>query len=65
MEEAMNDKEAQRLGFRDANDFYAHVSAAPMGTPEAIAAFKRWQADDGTRAGLLALSDAPASKAAR
>lgn len=51
----MTDQIAQSLGFNDAVDLFRLTANAPIDTPEKLAAFKAWQHDDGTKAGLLAI----------
>lgn len=45
----------KECGFESEGEFHRMVAAADLGTPERLAAFKRWQMDDGTKAGLAAL----------
>lgn len=51
----MNDQIAKQLGFADAAEFHRMVSSADLSDPLKVAAFKRWQDDDGTKDGLAAL----------
>lgn len=51
----MTDEIAQALGFASAEEFHRMVANADISTPEKLAAFKAWQENDGTKAGLDAL----------
>jgi len=46
---------ARQHGFGSWMEMTTMIAEAPINTPEQLATFKRWQATDGTRAGLLAL----------
>jgi hypothetical protein len=54
----MNDDVAQALGFVNAAEFHRIVAAVDLSKPSLMAAFKRWQDDDGTKNGLVQLSAA-------
>lgn len=54
-----NDGIAESLGFADQAEFHRLVAGADVSTPARLAAFKAWQADDGTKSGLLALAGGP------
>lgn len=56
-EAAMTDDIAQALGFADAAELHRMVASVKLDTPQAIAAFKEWQENDGTRAGMSKLTD--------
>src|ERR1044071_7653107 len=43
------------LGFESEEEFHHLVSSADLSSPEKIAAFKRWQTEDGSKEGLLKL----------
>lgn len=48
------DATAKSLGFTDADDLARLVGQVQMaGSPDAMAKFRQWQAEDGTKAGLL------------
>lgn len=51
----MTDQMAQALGFADTADFHHCVAAVDIYDADKMAAFKRWQDEDGTKAGLLRL----------
>lgn len=53
------------LGFADEAELHRLVAAADLGTPTALLAFKRWQRDDGTKAGLLKIPGVAEAVAAR
>lgn len=53
----MTDEMAQTLGFADAEEFHRMVANADMRSPAARAAFKDWQENDGTKAGLEKLQE--------
>jgi len=53
---------AKSLGFEDAAELHRLVAAADLSTPAKLAAFKVWQDQDGTKAGLLALGEETATK---
>lgn len=42
-------------GFSSVRAFHAMMAAVDLSTPEKIAAFKQWQMNDGSKAGLVAL----------
>ena len=44
------------LGFADEADFHRLVASADISTPEKMKAFRKWQEEDGSKAGLLALA---------
>ena len=44
-----------QLGFESLKEFNYLCGAVDISTPKKLAVFKRWQEDDGTKAGLLAL----------
>lgn len=44
---------AAELGFASAEELQQLVASVPLGEPNGLARFKRWQNDDGTKAGLL------------
>ena len=52
----MNEHELQQLGFTDAAEFFYLTANADLSSMEKIAAFKRWQNEDGTKAGILKIS---------
>ncbi len=49
------DELVKSLGFADAREFHRLVASADITSPEKLTAFKAWQENDGTKAGLLAL----------
>ena len=49
------DRTLKELGFSSNGEFFRMVAAVDLDSPEKIAALKRWQREDGTRAGLAAL----------
>ena len=49
------DKTLSELGFSSNGEFFRMVAAVDLSSPEKIAALKRWQKEDGTRAGLATL----------
>lgn len=49
---------ARQHGFGSWEEMMRMVAEAPIDTPARLAAFGRWKATDGTRAGLLALTEA-------
>lgn len=51
----MNDEIARQLGFNDAAEFHRMVASVDLSDASKLAAFKRWQEDDGTKDGLAAL----------
>jgi hypothetical protein len=53
----MNDDIAKQLGFADASEFHRMVAAVDISRPSKVAAFKRWQDEDGTKDGLAALGE--------
>jgi hypothetical protein len=52
---SMNDEIARQFGFSNAAEFHYMVANADISTPERLAAFKRWQEDDGSKDGLARL----------
>lgn len=46
---------AVSLGFESERELHRLVSSRDLSTPERLAAFKRWQTEDGSKAGLLRL----------
>lgn len=46
----------KRLGFESEKEFHSLVATADLSTPEKQTAFKKWQAEDGSKEGLLKLS---------
>ncbi len=59
----MNDTIAQALGFQNVAEFNRMVAAVDLSTPERLAAFRRWQDNDGSKDGLQQLPT-PADPAA-
>ena len=49
------DEVAKSNGFSDAYELHRLVAQVDISTVEKMAAFKKWQRDDGTKAGLLRL----------
>lgn len=49
------DEIVKALGFADEREFHRLVCCVDLTSPEKVAAFKAWQDEDGTKAGLLAL----------
>lgn len=47
-----------QAGFESLQEFYRLVSTVKISTSEKLAAFKKWQTEDGTKAGLLKLFQA-------
>ena len=45
----------KQVGFESEIEFHRLVAAADLSTPEKVQAFKAWQNNDGTKAGLLKL----------
>jgi hypothetical protein len=48
---------AKQLGFADYKEMFALIRSVNMTTPERAHDFKKWQANDGTKAGLLKLKE--------
>jgi len=53
----MNDELLQCLGFASLAEMSKLVAGVDLSTPEKLAAFSAWQAKDGTKDGLLKLSN--------
>lgn len=53
------DNVVKACGFNGIADFNACVSNVDLSSPVKVAAFKRWQEEDGTKLGLLGLGTAP------
>lgn len=51
----VTDEIAQRLGFADGAEFHRLVAAVDLSDARKLAAFKRWQDEDGTKDGLVRL----------
>lgn len=49
------DELVKQLGFESAAEFHGMVAAVDISSAEKMAAFRRWQDSDGTKAGLVAL----------
>jgi len=49
------DEMIKEYGFKNESEFYMLVSKVDVSTPEKLAAFKVWQAIDGTKTGILKL----------
>jgi hypothetical protein len=49
----------KQLGFESEAEFHRMVAGADLSSVERIAAFKHWQDEDGSKAGLEALSPTP------
>lgn len=45
----------KELGFDSQQDFNSRLVSVDVSTPEKMAAFRKWQNDDGTKEGLLKL----------
>ena len=52
-------KIVKSLGFKDEAEFHALVHKVDCHGPDNLAAFKRWQREDGTKEGLLNLPTLP------
>ncbi len=52
----MDDDAAREHGFENLAELFSLVSHTKIDTPESMAAFKDWQFNDGTKAGLLKLN---------
>lgn len=48
---------AKANGFSSSSEMFRLTATADISTPEKLARFKKWQEEDGTKAGLLSLSD--------
>ena len=48
---------AREFGFEDAKEFNRLVASLDLSTGERLQAFKEWQHNDGTKAGLLKLKE--------
>lgn len=44
------------FGFKDGAEFHSMVARLDISTPERLDAFRRWQMEDGTKAGLERLT---------
>lgn len=53
----MLEKLVRSQGFESEKEFHHLVASTDTSTPEKYAAFKRWQHDDGSKAGLLKLRE--------
>lgn len=51
----MTDEIAIRLGFANADEFFALTATLDLSSQRAVEKFKAWQLNDGTKAGLLAV----------
>jgi hypothetical protein len=51
------DKFAKIAGFKDTKEMFKLISDCDLSTPVKLAAYKKWQLEDGTKTGLLALGD--------
>jgi hypothetical protein len=50
---------ARELGFENEKEMHRLVASVDLSTPEKIAAFKKWQFEDGTKDGLIKLPALP------
>ena len=48
----MDEEIPKALGFESAAEFHRMIAAVGLSTTDRISAFKRWQNDDGRKAGL-------------
>lgn len=51
----MDDQALKQLGFESGAEFHRLVAGADLSSNAGIAAFKRWQFEDGSKVGLLRL----------
>ena len=51
------DEALKKLGFENQEEFSRMVASVDISSMDSLAAFKKWQNEDGTKAGLLALQN--------